>query len=137
MPSFDWGFSPSPDMSEYLRHQSYYDAIYAVPYYTAALLFTAVGCFLAPRLTRGVQSLRRRALATGTITLLLVGAGALVSDIGSLTRIWEGPLFLLTAWDLGQITALFRVLMPPSFLAGVIVLLKWQIATWDAESRRE
>ena len=48
MPSFYWGHVPTPDFVQYPHRRVYYDLLFSLPYYSAGLLLTAIGCGATP-----------------------------------------------------------------------------------------
>lgn len=126
MPSFYWGEMPSPDFGEYVRHQSYYDFLYSLPYWLTGLAMTLVGLGIAPWLLRRLQaypahSFRRAAAMTLALLLLL----AIGSDVGTLRGTWSAPLFLLHhRHDRFSMWALCQVFMPASILSGATAIGK-------------
>jgi len=130
MPSFHWGDPPLPGLGEYTRHQSYYDRIYSLPYYLAGLVLTFIGCSAAPLIVRRSGALPSHAFrnAAGT-TLVLVVLLAIASDIGTLLRVWRGPVFLLhRSHGLFSIWALCKALLPACILSGVVAVGKAWVA---------
>jgi hypothetical protein len=96
MPSFYWGTLPQPDLGGYNRNQVHYDLLYSVPYYLAGLVITLVGCVAAPLLLKQLRTSPAhsfRSAASATLGLLILAA--MISDAGTLLRIWRGPVFLL------------------------------------------
>jgi len=113
---------PQPNISEYTRRQNYYDLIYSLPYYFAGIVLTVAGCGATPLILRRRASRTHifwKALVTTLALLLLL---ALVSDVGTLLRVWQGPVFLLDRHH--EIWALCEVFLPPCFLSGVVAVGK-------------
>jgi hypothetical protein len=98
MPSFYWSKSrpPTPGIGEYYKNRAYYDRLFSLPYYTAALVITILGCAIAPWIAR--RSTRRRVrtffISVGA-SLVLICVASLIADVGDVLGWWRGPRILL------------------------------------------
>lgn len=125
MPSFYWGNSPTPELPQYYDRQAYYDFVYLLPYLIAGLVVTTVG-MVAPSLLRRTRRLSSHPfLRAATATLVLLLAMALVSDVGSVFRLWTAPVFFLhDDFDFHRGVVLSKVFLPGSVLGGLVELGK-------------
>lgn len=123
-PTFSWTHLPTPDMKEYFARRSYYEFVYSVPYFVAALIITMLGCVLGPLIARYTGATSQHpfsgaAVAT-FILLLLVATG---SDLGDMGRLWRGPRLLWgRSFDILDVPILANLFVLPSLLSGAACL---------------
>ena len=122
MPSFSWTARRYPSMVQYMERTAYYDFVFLLPYATASLVVTLLGCVAVPLSRRRLQRFRGRpfwgsAIPTFTALLLL----ALASDVGGQLDFWSAPMFLLHGgFDPHSIIAFSKCLLSGSVLSGVV-----------------
>ncbi len=124
MPTFCWGTLPQPNLGEYNRRQGHYDFLYSLPYYLAGVVITLVGCGAEPLLLKQLRASSAHSFRNATlVTLVLLILLAMISDAGTLLRLWRGPVFPLHRdYDSVTIWALFKILLSASFLSGAIAV---------------
>lgn len=112
---------PLPELGEYYANKAYFDRIYSIPYYFAALIITILGCGIAPQIAKRVGGLpgRRFAISCGA-TLLLLLLVSTVSDVGGLLGLWHGPMILIGSFSDYDVY-LMAILLAKAFLLPCIL----------------
>jgi len=122
-PGFWWGAGHgSPGPREYYRHHDYYDFLFIVQYLPLAFVITAFGGVLAPLIAERIATSRRRPLIAATLTMGILIALAILSDLSSQLRAGGRlPLFLLhNSYYPDVIVALARIFLPAAIMSGLV-----------------
>jgi len=125
MPSFYWSKSrpPTPGFGEYYKNRRYYDRLFSLPYYTAAVVITVLGCGIAPWIARRWARQRNRLFfISAGATLVLMCIASLVLDVGEVPGWWVGPRILLIEWRYSNPWVLLKLFVPPCILSGAVAV---------------
>ena len=127
MPSFYWSkHMPTPGLSEYYRNRSQFDRLFSIPYYVAGLILTIVGCVIGPEIARHrTRTAWRMFMIASTVTLMMLLAVAVTSDVGGIFGCWNGPrILLMRSFSAYDVFVLAKVFLLASILSGGVTLCR-------------
>lgn len=126
MPSWYWTRPPAPGLGDYMERESYYDALYWIPYILSGLLLTITCLSVVPRLLQRLGAPTRAPFwvhFAATLTILIAYSG--ISDLGSSIGWWESPVFFHSVeLEWYTIRAYGFVFLPAPILSGCTAFVR-------------
>jgi hypothetical protein len=120
--TFFWGDRvPTPTLAEYQQSLSV-QLHFLGPYLVAAAIVTVVGCGLSSKVVTFLHPRNSRLFLTllATCFFCLLGVAGL-SDIGTVLRLWRGPMMYGTV---SSFVMILEVAVPLSVLAGLLIFAR-------------
>jgi hypothetical protein len=117
-PTFYWGaHAPHPTLAEYRRDRSI-RMRFLSPYFLAAFVLTGLGCGLSVPVHRFLKSKISFPWIGSFLTILALILGAsLVSDLGTILRLWNGPMLVSS---FASVALTLKVAVPMSAVAALL-----------------